>query len=151
MDETNRKITKIARVAQRYAALRLRDTGLGTSEYECLHYVRKFDGLTQERLAALLAIDKSAVTRMLTNLARKGYIERRPSATDGRAKCVFATEKARSLRGATHSVEAQFYEWLLCGVEGDDRAAFLRVLDAVYQKSRGARDDGFAALPEGRV
>lgn len=150
MDESRRKITKIARVAQRYAALRLRETGLGTSEYECLHYVRKFDGLTQERLTALLSIDKSAVTRMVTNLARKGFVERRPSAIDGRAKCVFATEKARALRGATHSVEADFYAWLLADVTGDDRAVFLRVLDAIYQKSRAARDDGFAALPEAR-
>ena len=149
MDDTKRRITKIARVAQRYAALRLRETGLGTSEYECLHYVRKFDGLTQERLTALLAVDKSAVTRMVTNLTRKGFVERRPSAEDGRAKCVFATEQARALRGATHSVEADFYEWLLCGVEGGDREAFLRVLDAIYQKSRAARDSGFAGLPEG--
>jgi hypothetical protein len=50
MDITKRYITKISREAQRYAKLSLQGTDLGTSESECLHYVRKNSGISQEKL-----------------------------------------------------------------------------------------------------
>ena len=40
MDRTERKILKIARTAQQFTALALRQIGLGASEYELLHCVR---------------------------------------------------------------------------------------------------------------
>lgn len=50
-----------------------------------MHYVRKNAGISQEKLANILNIDKAAVTRMVANL-EKGYLDRLQDETDKRAK-----------------------------------------------------------------
>lgn len=76
MDVTKKYITKICGAAQRYAGLRLKSTNIGTSEYECLHYIRKNNGMSQEKLRSFLNVDKAAVTRMVADLEKKGYLYR---------------------------------------------------------------------------
>lgn len=44
MDSTKRQLTKVAREATRYAAGRLRKSGIGSTEYECLRIIRKQGG-----------------------------------------------------------------------------------------------------------
>lgn len=139
MDETKRYITKIAREAQRYAKLRLQGTNIGTSECECLDYIRKNRGTSQEKLSSLLNIDKAAVTRMIANLERKGYVYREQDENDKRIKKVFVTEKAVEIKQLTSSIESSFYDWLLEDVNDDEKKEFLSVLNKIYIKSKMER------------
>ncbi len=146
MDVTKRYITKICRVAQRYAHLALKDVALGTSEYECLHYIRKNRGITQEGLREIMGIDKSAITRMLINLEKKGYLLRKASETDKRAKQLFLTDKATEIKGASSSVESFFYEWLIEDINPDEKKVFLKVLNELYAKSKRERVENFVNI-----
>lgn len=143
MDITKRYITKISREAHRYAGLRLRGTNIGTSEYECLHYIRKNNGMSQEKLRSFLNIDKSAVARMVANLEEKGYIYRLQDENDKRAKKLFVTDKAVDIKNISSSMESFFYEWLLEDINQDEKNIFLKVLSDLYIKSKKERVVGF--------
>lgn len=146
MDITHRYITKISREAQRYARLSLQDTDLGTSENECLHYVRKYSGINQEKISTFLNIDKAAVARMVANLERKGYIYRIQDENDKRVKKLFVTDKAVQIKNITVSGESEFYEWLLEGLDDERKKVFLDVLNELYIKSKNERREKFANL-----
>jgi DNA-binding MarR family transcriptional regulator len=146
MDETRRYISKIARVANRYTGLALQGTNLGTSEYECLHYVRKNSGISQEKLRSILNIDKAAVARMAANLEKKGYLYRVQDENDKRANKLFVTDKADNIKNMTSSVESFFYEWLLEDIGEDEKATFLKVLNKLYIKSKQERRENFVNI-----
>jgi DNA-binding MarR family transcriptional regulator len=151
MDITKRYITKICRAAQRYANLSLQGTDLGTSEYECLHFIRKNKGLSQEKLRSILNIDKAAVARMMTSLERKGYLYRIQDENDKRAKKIFVTDKVVDMKNNTSSVESFFYEWLLEDIEEDEKKVFLKVLNELYLKSKKERVENFVNIKKREV
>ena len=63
MDKTERKITKIAREAEKLVLLSLREQGVGTAEIDLIHALRHNPGCTQANLGQLLLADKAAVAR----------------------------------------------------------------------------------------
>lgn len=146
MDLSKRYISKICRVAHRYANSSLKGIDLGASEYECLHYIRKNKGISQEKLRNIINIDKSAVSRMITNLERKGYIYQIQDENDKRSKRLFATDKADEIKNATSSVESFFYEWLLEGIHEDEKKVFIKVLNELYVKSKKERIENFVNI-----
>lgn len=74
MDITGRKITKIAREAEKLVLLTLRETGVGTAEIDLIHALRHKPGCTQAQLAEILHADKAAIARRTKNLETKGYL-----------------------------------------------------------------------------
>jgi DNA-binding MarR family transcriptional regulator len=146
MDITNRYITKISREAQRYVRSSLQGTDLGTTEYECLNYVRKNKGISQEKLSAFLNINKAAVARMVANLEKKGYLNRLQDEKDKRAKRLFVTDKVIQLKNMTSSGESNFYEWLLEDIDVEKKKVFLNVLDELYIKGKKERRENFVNI-----
>ena len=63
MDITERKITKIAREAEKLVLLTMREEGVGTAEIDLIHALRHHPGCTQAQLAELLHADKAAIAR----------------------------------------------------------------------------------------
>ena len=59
MDITQRKITKIAREAEKLVLLTVREEGVGTAEIDLIHALRHHPGCTQAQLAELLHADKA--------------------------------------------------------------------------------------------
>ena len=68
MEHPARKITKIARAAERLVLLAMRRDGIGTAEIDCIHAVRHHPGITQTELAAALNSDKPAIARRTASL-----------------------------------------------------------------------------------
>ena len=121
MDITERKITKIAREAEK---LVLRETGVGTAEIDLIHALRHNPGCTQAALAELLHADKAAIARRTKNLEAKGYLVRRDAPNDRRSQLLYPTEKAESLKSSKAEIEAAFYEYLTDTLTKEEAAAF---------------------------
>ena len=143
MDRTGRQITKIAREVSKFTVQTMKADGIGTAEFDFIHFVRHHPGTTQAELRAALGIDKGAAARRAANLEAKGYLIRRENPGDGRSRFLFATEKAEQLKNSKASLEAIFYGWLLGGLPGSDRDAFVRVLNTLYEKSKKQSRAGF--------
>ena len=132
MDITERKITKIAREAEKLVLLSLREEGVGTAEIDLIHALRHHPGCTQAALAELLHADKAAIARRTKNLEAKGYLVRRDAPNDRRSQLLYPTEKAESLKSSKAEIEAAFYA-----------AAFAASLHKLYTVSKTESRAGF--------
>ena len=61
MDQTARKITKIAREVRKFTTRSLKAEGLGAAELDFIHIVRKNPGITQAGVRSVLGIDKMCI------------------------------------------------------------------------------------------
>ena len=138
MDQTGRKITKIAREVGKFTVQTMKEEGIGTAEFDFIHLVRHNPGITQTEVRETLKIDKGAAARRAASLEAKGYLERKPNPADGRSQLLYATKKA----------EAFFYEWLLAELPEEEKNAFCETLDKLYWRSKNERRAGFVDVAE---
>ena len=87
MDNTERKITKIAREANRFTVQTMKEDGIGTAEMDVIHFVRHNPGTTQKEMWEALKIDKGATARKL-----------RVRFTSGCSTACLMTKKRRSAK-----------------------------------------------------
>ena len=143
MDITERKITKIAREAEKLVVRTLREKDVGTAEIDLIHALRHRPGCTQAVLAELLHADKAAIARRTKNLEAKGYLIRRDAPNDRRSQLLYPTEKAESLRSSKAEIEASFYEYLTAALSQEEAAAFAATLHKPYTVSKTESRAGF--------
>lgn len=120
MDDTQRKITKIAREAAKFTVQTMKAEGIGTAEFDFIHLVRHKPGITQAEIRETLKIDKGAAARRAASLEAKGYLVRKPNPEDKRSQLLFATEKAEELKNSKASIEDAFYDWLIADLSEAD-------------------------------
>ncbi|MDD5935308.1 MAG: MarR family transcriptional regulator [Clostridiales bacterium] len=147
-DDTERKITKIARELTKFTNNVMRETGLGSAEVEFIHCVRHNPGISQKELSEKLSVDKAAIARRSANLIKKGYLTTKIDENDARKQNLFATEAAEKFKKSRVEVESMFYAWLMEGIEGEEKKVFLEVLDKIYEKSKKESKEGFPNLYE---
>lgn len=143
MDITQRKITKIAREAEKLVLLTLRDEGVGTAEIDLIHALRHEPGCTQARLAEILHADKAAIARRTKNLEAKGFLVRRDDPSDRRSQLLFPTPQAKALKSSKAEIEAGFYEYLTSALTAEEAATFGAMLDKLYAASKAESRAGF--------
>ncbi len=68
MDITERQITKIAREVNKFTVQAMKTDGIGTAEFDFIHYVRHHPGTTQAELRSALGIDKGAAFAKVLNI-----------------------------------------------------------------------------------
>ena len=66
MDITERKITKIAREAEKLVLRTMRETGVGTAEIDLIHALRHHPGCTQAALAELVGVSRNTISSIET-------------------------------------------------------------------------------------
>ena len=143
MDITERKITKIAREAEKLVLRTLREKDVGTAEIDLIHALRHNPGCTQAALAELLHADKAAIARRTRNLETKGYLVRKDAPNDRRSQLLYPTEKAEGLKASKAEIEAAFYEYLTSALTPEEAAAFAAALDKLYTASKTESRAGF--------
>ena len=143
MDSSERKITKIAREASKFTVQTMKEEGIGTAEFDFIHLVRHNPGITQADVREQLKIDKGAAARRAASLENKGYLYRKPNPDDGRSQLLYATEKAEQLKNSKANIESVFYDWLLEGLDENEKQTFCELLDKLYWRSKEERRAGF--------
>ncbi len=143
MDITERKISKIAREAEKLVLRTLREKDVGTAEIDLIHALRHNPGCTQAALAELLHADKAAIARRTRNLEVKGYLVRKAAPNDRRSQLLYPTEKAEGLKASKAEIEAAFYDYLVSTLPPEDAAAFAATLDKLYRLSKSESRGGF--------
>ena len=133
MDETGRKITKIAREVNKLTVQTMKEDGIGTAEFDFIHLIRHNPGITQAGAAA----------RRAASLEAKGYLIRKPNPDDGRSQMLYATQKAEKLKNSKAYIEGVFYEWLLAELPEEEKEAFCKTLDTLYWRSKRQSRAGF--------
>lgn len=92
-------------------------------------------GLSQERLAKHLCINKSSVTRHLAFLEQKGYVERRVSTEDRRELLVYPTAAMEAMLPEVVRVTKKWNAQIAQGIDEEELAVFYRVLEQMHRTS----------------
>lgn len=143
MDITKRKITKIAREAEKLVLVSLRVEGVGTAEIDLIHALRHNPGCTQAKLAEILHTDKAAIARRTKNLEAKGYLIRKDAPNDRRSQLLYPTEKAEEMKSSKEEIESSFYEYLTSTLSESEAETFAELLDKLYNASKTESRAGF--------
>lgn len=143
MDITKAQITKIAREVNKLAVKTLKKDGIGTSEFDLIHVVRKHNGITQAEICQNLGTDKAAVAREVTSLIKRGYLTKKKNPADGRSSLVYPTEKAEELKISKRHVETAYYEYLLEALNDEEKEIFSMLLNKLYLRSKEESKAGF--------
>lgn len=143
MDITGRKITKIAREAEKLVLISLREEGVGTAEIDLIHALRHAPGCTQAKLAEILHADKAAIARRTKNLEAKGFLVREDDPSDRRSQLLYPTKKAETMRSSKAEIEASFYEYLTSVLTAEEAQTFALLLDRLYAASKSESRAGF--------
>lgn len=97
MSEIIRDITEIARCGAQYKADNLNPLGLKGCHASYLAEICSCPGISQDRLAQRICINKSNVARQAAILEEDGFILRKPSPADKRVMELYPTEKTLEL------------------------------------------------------
>ena len=113
---------------------RLRPLGLSQARWMVLlHLSKRGDGVVQKALAEWLGIEGPTLVRILDRMMEDGWIERRESATDRRAKTVHLTKQSCAIIKQINKVAAQLRGELLADIDPADVETCMRVLLQIKQ------------------
>jgi MarR family transcriptional regulator for hemolysin len=133
-------INIISRCANQYRTDRLAGSGLNGCQCIYILSVCRDPGISQDKLARSIYINKSNVTRQLIALEQNGYVERRISAADRRVTEVYPTRKAEDI---LPEILRLFQEWnamLTDGFTDDEKEILLELLGRIAAKASSYAD-----------
>ena len=114
-------------------------TPVSVSEAHALMELARDDPLTQSELAARLALEKSTVSRLVGELERRGWVERRRDPSDGRALRLRLTDAGRRAAAELADARRAKFGRLLARIPDDERESVRRALDVLVEAMRDAR------------
>ena len=97
-------------------------------------------GRTQEELARDIRLSKSTLSRALSSLEEKGFIERRENPADKRALLIYPTEKMRELLPTVREISADWNAIITSGISEEEMALFATVIEKMEANARAALD-----------
>ena len=115
-----RSLISSARMWRRYLDLVFRDLELSQARWSVLFELSQNEEVTQVELARTLGIEAATLVRQLDGLEDAGLIERRPSATDRRAKTLHLTKAAYPLIEKMEEMSATSRTEILEGISQQD-------------------------------
>lgn len=107
---------------------RVRHLGLTRSQWRVIAHLSRNEGSTQTFLADILEIENATLARLLDRLETDGWIERRPSPTDRRAKHLYLTDKPAAIIDAMFRISARLQHDTLDGLPDAERERLIDTL-----------------------
>ena len=135
-----RYINRTFRVGKLYRNARLSEIGLEGSDQPFLLALCREPGITQDRLAKEIYIDKSVVARKLANLEKNGYVRRESDPDDKRVLRVYPTEKTLSLQPAIRVTLDDWNELIARGFSEEEKATLEALLIRIMENAMAWAD-----------
>lgn len=143
-----RRFQQIA-VAIFHAEVEAAGSDLTPVQYAALNEIAANPGTDQATLAGAIAFDRATITGVIDRLQQKGYVTRRVSGRDRRARLLEITEAGRELLARIEPAVTEAQRIMLSGLEPAEAVEFMRLLrkatDAVNDLSRAPQ----RAAPKG--
>ena len=104
---------------------------VSVSEAHALLELARRDPPTQSELAARLRLEKSTVSRLVGQLAERGWVERERDASDGRALRVRLTERGARAEAEIAAARRRKFTAVLERLPAEEREPVLRALEVL--------------------
>ncbi len=141
MSQIIRNITEIARCGAQYRTEALAPMGLKACHASYLLEICATPGISQDKLAARICINKSNVARQAAILEEDGFVIRTPSPQDKRIMQLYPTEKTLALLPSISPILQQWEACLMSDVSEEERAILEQVLERMKNKAAKWVDD----------
>lgn len=128
-------LSETARAWKTVLDKRLRPLGLSQAKWTVLLLLgRHGDGLTQKQLSERLSVEGPSLVGTLDRLEADGWVERRVSARDRRAKTVHRTDKAVTLTREIEQTAARLRSELFAGIPTEEIEQTVALLTRIKQR-----------------
>ncbi|MEM1237493.1 MAG: MarR family transcriptional regulator [Pseudomonadota bacterium] len=91
------RISKMGRLLEAEATLRLKGTGINLTTYRIMLVISIFEEITVSDLARLLVIDRAQVSRLASDMTRKRLLTSKPERSNKLKKLLMLTETGKVL------------------------------------------------------
>lgn len=102
-------------------------------QYRTLCTLEQAGTLQQKELAHILEVRPASVSEILTKLEQKGWVERFADPKDKRVSLVTLTETGRLQARKKQQERAKFHSGMLSALTGEEKEAFVRILQKIRQ------------------
>lgn len=120
-------LDELVRDKNRLLARSLDAYSLGNGQFQILNEVVWNEGISQEGIARIRKTDKSAVAKSVKRLIENGYIYKERDKNDGRAFCLYPTEKGRQMEPAIKKIVHKMNQTLSSGSTTEEIALFKKI------------------------
>ena len=131
-----RRINMISRISTIYYDDRLKDTELGACHHSYIITICKNPGISQDKLAQKLFINRSNVTRQISYLEEKGYVKRKQSPTDKRVLLVYPTDKANEVLPFVREIVKDWNSYITEGFSEDELDCLGDMLSRILARAK---------------
>ena len=135
------RLAQAAHIYRVRAGSRLSRIDLHSGQENLLKALEAKDGQSMSDLASVLGVQPPTVTKMISRLAARDYVERRASKGDGRQAMVFLTERGRKAISSIDKVWKRIEKDALAGIDDKDRKRLRKLLRQV-ERNLGAAANG---------
>ncbi|MFC6464887.1 MarR family winged helix-turn-helix transcriptional regulator [Marinilactibacillus sp. GCM10026970] len=135
-----RLINRTTRLGEMYRNEKMKQYGLKGMHHTYILNICNNPGVTQEKLAEIIYVNKSNVTRQLTNLEKAGYVTRSPDPKDGRKLLVYPTDKAREVYPKVAKILKEWNEMILDGFSIEEQELLLEHMSKIMNKAKAKVD-----------
>ena len=135
MPQIIRDITEIARCGAQYRTEALSPMGLKACHASYLLEISAHPGISQDKLAARICINKSNVARQTASLEEDGFILRVPCEQDKRIMQLYPTQKTLDLLPEIRQILTQWEDCLTAEVSEEERLILTRLLGRMKDKA----------------
>ncbi len=141
MAQLNSNILAIARCSTQFRSERMAEFGLKAFHISYILHICGCPGISQDKLAQRIYINKSNVARQAAYLEETGYITRTPSTTDKRVMELYPTEKATALLPQIEAILLDWNKLLTAELSEEEISTVRRVLEKMQDKAGAWMND----------
>lgn len=124
-------LTDTARLLRKLIDRRLQPLGLSRAQWSVLAILSNHEGVSQSQISHELEIEKSTAGRLIDQVEKSGWIERRPIPGDRRLWSIHLTDQARQLLVAVERVILHSRDEMLRGLSADQQQYLTDILQTV--------------------
>lgn len=142
-------ISDVSRLMRRVYDRRVEPLGLTRAQWRVLVHLYRREGVRQTELAGILEIEKPTLGRLVDQLEKKGWVERRIDSSDLRARLLVVSPDARGLIDELERLAETVHRDALRGLSQEEARRLTESLLAVKRNMLDVLADGDAAPETG--
>ena len=131
MSQITRDMTHITRCSMQFRSEQFAPMGFKACHAAYLSQICRNPGISQDKLARAICINKSNVARQAVVLEEDGYINRIPDPDDKRVMRLYPTDKALELQPKIHEVFTAWSDLVTQDLTEEERTQLGQLLEKV--------------------
>ena len=124
-------IQMVARQARTHYARHLLETGLYAGQENVIELLAANEAMTPGQIAKALGVRPPTITKTIARLEEQGFVQRAPSANDGRQVQVTLSENGRAILEAVADARRKAEKEAMRGIKKKDRKQLVAFLAAI--------------------